>query len=201
MTFLIATGNMHKYTEISRMLEPLGIGATMPAQAGVHLEVEETGATFEENARLKAEAYCKASGMPAVADDSGLEVDALNGAPGVYSARYAGEGASDLDRIHKLLSALDGVPDGRRGARFVSVLCCVFPDGRVLEARGECEGSIGYAPLGEDGFGYDPIFVEAASGKTFAQLSAAEKDAVSHRGKALAGFVRLLGAEFQTENH
>lgn len=192
MRYIVATHNYKKLAELSRILEPLGINAVTDAEAGVKLkEVEETGTTFEENAYLKAAAACAQTGMPAVADDSGLEVEALNGAPGVFSARYAGEGATDADRNKKLLGELAGVPEEQRTARFVSVICCVFPNGDRVTARGECGGRIGYEPSGENGFGYDPLFV-TRDGRTFAELSNEEKDAISHRGNALRQFAVKL---------
>ena len=185
MVFIIATKNEKKLLELDRILAPMGIEAKTPGQLGIELEdVEETGETFEENALLKAQAACEATGYPAVADDSGLMVDALGGAPGIYSARYAGEGATDAQKIEKLLKAMVGVPQEERGAKFVSVVCCVFPDGSRLSVRGECLGTIGDSPRGEGGFGYDPVFV-VKGGKSFAELSKEEKDAVSHRGNAL----------------
>lgn len=186
MKFVIATHNKHKLQELQRILTPLGIEAVTADLS----EVEETGTTFAENACLKAKAACKETGLPAVADDSGLEVDALDGRPGVYSARYAGEGATDAQRIEKLLGELSEVPAEKRGARFVSAICCVFPNGDILRAEGECPGSIAFVPAGEDGFGYDPIFL--CGEKTFAQMTDAEKDAVSHRGKALEKFNLVL---------
>lgn len=186
MKFVIATHNKHKLQELRRILTPLGIEAITADLS----EVEETGTTFAENACLKAKAACEETGLPAVADDSGLEVDALDGRPGVYSARYAGEGATDAQRIEKLLGELAEVPAEKRTARFVSSICCVFPNGDILRAEGECPGSIAFAPAGEDGFGYDPVFL--CGEKTFAQMTAAEKDAVSHRGKALEKFNLVL---------
>lgn len=184
MRFLVATHNAKKLRELSRILEPLGIDAVTDRELGQPLtEVEETGTTFEENAYLKAASACRETGLPAIADDSGLAVDALDGAPGVYSARYAGENATDAERIAKLLRELDGVPVEKRTAQFVSVVCCVFPDGRTLSVRGECPGRIGFAPRGEGGFGYDPVF--EVGDRTYAELSAEEKDAISHRGNAL----------------
>lgn len=197
MTFVAATGNAGKLAEIARILAPLGHEAISQRQAGVGLSPEEAGATFEENARIKAAAVCTATGRPAVADDSGLCVDALDGAPGIYSARWAD--GSDDDRIQKLLRALSGVPMERRGARFVSAVCCVFPDGREITVRGECEGCIAFEKDGQGGFGYDPVFIEAKSGKTFATLSAQEKDACSHRGKALRAFTAALKSQESTE--
>lgn len=184
MTFIIATNNEKKLVELSRILNPLGIRALSAKEAGVSLEeVEETGKTFEENARLKAQAALQKTGMPAVADDSGLMVDALNGEPGVYSARYGGEGASDAQKNEKLLKNMENVPQEKRTARFVSAVCCLFPDGREIMVRGECEGSIAYAPKGEGGFGYDPVFLVGE--RSYAELTPKEKDAVSHRGRAL----------------
>lgn len=197
MQFIIATHNAKKLKELARILEPLGIEAVTDWELGIPLtEAEETGETFEENAYLKAVSACRESGLPAIADDSGLMVDALDGAPGVYSARYAGPDATDDDRNRKLLKELAQVPREGRGARFVSAICCVFPDGSTVTARGECPGSIAFAPAGEDGFGYDPLFLVApglpGAGKTYAQLSAEEKDAVSHRGNALREFSQRL---------
>jgi len=182
MKFVIATHNQKKLKELSRILKPLGIEAVTAADLGIKLEeVEETGSTFEENAELKAAAACRQTGLPA----------ALNGAPGVFSARYAGEGATDADRNNKLLLEMSGIPDEKRSARFVSAICCVFPSGDKVYARGECEGKIGYEPKGENGFGYDPLFV-VSDGRTYAQLSDEEKDAISHRGNALRIFSQNL---------
>lgn len=184
MDFLIATHNIKKRTELERILRPLGIRVLTADEAEVVLtDVEETGTTFEENAELKAMSGCRESGMPCIADDSGLMVDALNGEPGVYSARYAGEHGNDERNNAKLLENLKDVPAAQRTAKFVSAVCCVFPDGRKLMVRGECAGIIGYEKRGENGFGYDPLFYVGE--KTFAELSAAEKDSLSHRGNAL----------------
>lgn len=192
MIFVIATKNKKKLEELERILAPLGIQAKTADQLGFELEeVEETGTTFEENAALKAFAACRLTGYPAVADDSGLMVDALDGAPGVYSARYGGEGASDRDRYEKLLKNMESVPEGQRGAKFVSAVCCAFPDGKSLTVRGECPGKIAFAPAGEGGFGYDPVFL-VENGKSFGQLTKEEKDAVSHRGNALRTLSREL---------
>lgn len=184
MDFLIATHNLKKRDELQRILSPLGITVLTADEAGVDLtDVEETGTTFEENALLKARSGAKEGNMPCIADDSGLCVDALDGAPGVYSARFAGEHGNDPKNNQKLLDLLKDVPKEERTARFVSAVACVFPDGRELTVRGTCEGLIGYAPKGENGFGYDPLFYRGE--RTFAEFSAAEKDAVSHRGNAL----------------
>jgi XTP/dITP diphosphohydrolase len=186
MEFIVATHNQNKVREFRWILEPLSvevISADLP-------EVEETGKTFAENAYLKASSACRKTEKTAVADDSGLAVDALGGAPGIYSARYAGEGASNEQRIAKLLNALKDVPEEKRTAKFVCAICCVFPNGDIITARGECPGKIAFAPRGTDGFGYDPVFL--AGERTFAELSAEEKDRISHRGKALRLFAEQL---------
>lgn len=184
-TFLIATHNQKKKNELLRILSPLGIDVKTDTEIGLTLtEVDETGETFYENALLKAKSGAKESGLPCVADDSGLVVDYLAGAPGIYSARFAGEHGNDSKNNAKLLKLLTDVPDDERTARFVSVVCCVFPNGDILSARGECEGKIGYSEIGDGGFGYDPVFM--VDGKSFAEFSAEEKDKLSHRGKALA---------------
>ena len=190
MRLILASNNRHKLEEFGRVLRPLGIEVISQSGAGIQLEVEETGETFEENARLKAEAIFELTHTPVVADDSGLEVDALDNAPGVFSARYGGEGLTDTDRYNKLLEALTDVPDEKRGARFVCVLHYIDAAGRHYSLRGECPGMIGYAPRGENGFGYDPVFMVGE--KSFSELSPAEKDAVSHRGRALEQFAELL---------
>lgn len=192
-SFIIASNNAHKVIELDRILNPLGLTSLTAKQAGINLsEVEETGTTFAENARLKARAAYELCKMPAVADDSGLMVDALNGAPGVYSARYAGEGASDADKINKLLSELKGVPEEKRTATFVSSICCILEDGTEIQVSGKCEGKIALEPKGEGGFGYDPVFI-VAGGKSYAELTDEEKDKISHRGNAL----RALKAELE----
>ena len=180
----------HKLVEMRDILSQLGVEVVLESEVGVDVDVEETGATFEENAFLKARAVMEASGLPAIADDSGLCVDALNGAPGVYSARYGGPGLDDVGRYRLLLENMRGQLDRR--CRFVSAICCCFPNGDRVEARGECPGTLAYAPKGEDGFGYDPIFFVPALKKTFAELSPAEKNAISHRGNALTAFREKL---------
>ena len=183
MDFLIATHNMKKQAELERILKPLGINVLTADMAGVNLtDVEETGKTFEENAFLKAASGCKESGMVCVADDSGLSVDALDGAPGVYSARYAGDHGNDEKNIEKLLDELKDVPQEKRGAKFVSAVCCCFPDGRSFTVRGECHGVIAFEKHGNGGF----VFI--VGDKTFGELSAEEKDKLSHRGNALRLF-------------
>ena len=186
MKLVLASKNKKKLVEMNEILSHLGIEVCSEAEAGVDVEVEETGTTFEENSLLKAQAVMEASGLPAIADDSGLCVDVLNGAPGVYSARYGGEGLDDVQRYQLLLENMKGQMP--RTAKFVSVITCCFPNGDVLTARGECPGTIAFAPQGEGGFGYDPVFFVPTLKKTFAQLTAEEKNAISHRGKALEAF-------------
>jgi len=189
MTLVLATHNTKKRAELARILAPLGHTlADLPLS-----DVEETGLTFEENARLKAESGCRETGLPCVGDDSGLCVDALDGAPGVFSARFAGEHGNDEANILKLLDMLRDVPEARRAARFVCAVCCIFPNGREITLRGTCEGKIAFAPAGESGFGYDPVFLpDDAPGRTMAQLSPEMKDILSHRGRALALLIENL---------
>ena len=186
MKLVLASKNAKKLVEMNDILSHLGVEVCSETEAGVDLDVEETGTTFEENSLLKAKAVMEASGLPAIADDSGLCVDALGGAPGVYSARYGGEGLDDPGRTRLLLENMRGQTP--RTCRFVSVITCCFPNGDVLSARGECEGTVAYAPVGENGFGYDPVFFVPELKKTFAQLSPQEKNARSHRGRALEAF-------------
>ncbi len=195
MKFVLASKNQKKLVEMNAILSQLGIEVCSEADAGVDVEVEETGSTFEENSLLKARAVMEASGLPAVADDSGLCVEALNGAPGVYSARYGGPELDDTGRYRLLLENLRG--QSPRTAKFVSVITCCFPNGDVLTARGECPGTIAFAPMGEGGFGYDPVFFLPEKKKTFAQLTAEEKNAISHRGKALETFRARLEEYFK----
>ena len=194
MKICAATGNAGKLRELRRILEAQGHEVVSQKELGITIEPEETGTTFAENALIKAETICKASGLPTIADDSGLCVDALGGAPGVHSARYTGNHAdSDADRYNLLLRNLGGRDD--RAARFVCSLCCAFPNGDVLEAEGYCYGRIAEECRGESGFGYDPIFIcteEGCAGKTFGEATAEEKDAVSHRGKSLRIFAEKL---------
>ncbi len=186
MKAVMATKNAKKLMELRDILSDYGVEVVLQSDLGVDVDVEETGTTFEENALLKAKAVMEAAGLPAVADDSGLVVEALNGAPGVWSARYGGEGLDDAGRNRLLLENMRGQMDRR--CRFVSVICCAFPNGDVVTARGECSGTLAYAPRGEGGFGYDPVFFLPDFKKTFAQLTKEEKNAISHRGKALAEF-------------
>ena len=197
MRFVLATHNPGKLREMGEILKDFGIEVVSPRDLGITVDVEETGTTFAENAMLKAKAICKEANLPAIADDSGLCVDALNGAPGVYSARYGGEGLDDKGRYMLLLSSLRGAPT--RAAHFACAVACAFPNGDTLTAEGDCHGTIAFAPMGDGGFGYDPIFFVPSLRKTFAQLTAEEKNAISHRGNALRSFA----AELKTylENH
>ncbi len=178
--------------EYRRLLAGIPVELLAPADVGVDVEVEEVGATFEENAALKAKAIASLSGIMSLADDSGLEVDALGGEPGVRSARYAGEGASDEDRVSYLLSKMRGVPWEERTARFCCVIAVASPEGAVEFCEGKCEGMIALQPKGEGGFGYDPVFYVPALDRTMAELSQAEKNAISHRGRAAGGVPRVL---------
>lgn len=183
MKFVLASKNAKKLTEMRDILSALDVEVISQDEAGVDVEAEETGDTFEENALIKAQAVTLASGMPAIADDSGLTVDALGGAPGVYSARYTGShDDSDEDRYNFLLKNMLGVQ--QRSARFVSCIAVTFPDGGVLTSRGECEGTIANEPRPGGGFGYDPVFM-LPDGRMMSQLSAEEKNRLSHRGAAL----------------
>jgi len=191
MIFAAATNNAKKLKEIKRILNALGHDAKTLKELGIEIEIEENGTTFAENAVIKAKAIADICKIPTISDDSGLEVDFLNGAPGVYTARYAGENATDDENIDKLLTALSGVPQENRGAAFVSSVCLYVPveNGEDISVvcTGKCEGWIGYERIGDGGFGYDPIFM--VGNVSYSEMSADEKDAISHRGKAL----RLLG--------
>lgn len=192
MDFILATNNMKKLAEMQRILSPLGINVVTAKMLGKQLEdVEEYGKTFEDNAKLKARAACKEMNMPAIADDSGLCVDYLDGAPGIFSARFAGEHGNDEKNNDLLLEKLDGVPLEKRTAHYVCAICCTFPDGREIVVRGECNGVIGFERDGHEGFGYDPLFL--VDGKAFGRYTAEEKDKISHRGNAL----RLLTKELE----
>ena len=191
MKLILASNNKNKLREFRQLVKDLPIELISQKEAGCDFEVEETGTTFEENAFLKASAVTNATGCAAVADDSGLCVDALNGEPGIYSARYGlGHEASDTERYQYLLKKLEGIEN--RSARFVCCICCTFPDGRVLKSRGECEGEILLRPEGDGGFGYDPVFHPLCTEKGMAQLTPEEKNAISHRGNALRIFIPLL---------
>ena len=191
MKLILASNNANKLKEFRSLVADLDIELLSQKEAGCDFEVEETGTTFEENAYLKASAVTEATGIAAVADDSGLCVDALGGEPGIYSARYGlGHAASDEERYRYLLQKMEGVED--RSARFVCCICCTFPDGSVIRSRGECEGEILRAPRGENGFGYDPVFFVRSAGRSMAELSAEEKNRISHRAVALKRFQKEL---------
>lgn len=189
--FIIATHNAKKLEEMRRILKPLGVNAVTDKDIGIELQdVEETGLTFEENAFIKANSGCLQTGLPCIADDSGLCVDSLGGEPGIYSARYSGEHGNDEKNIEKLLNRLNDVEDDRRTAHFVCAICVCFPDGKTFTVTGRCNGSIGHQKRGNGGFGYDPIFM--VGDKSFAELSKQEKDKISHRGNALRELMKIL---------
>lgn len=186
MKVVLASKNPHKRIEISKITERFGFDLILQSELGIDIDVDETGTTFEENSLLKARAVMEASGLPAIADDSGIAVDALDGAPGIYSARYGfDDSLDDWGRLLLLLKNTEHVPDGQRQAQFVCVITFITPDGQVIQARGEAHGELLRSPAGEGGFGYDPIFYYPPFGKTFAQIPAEEKNKVSHRGIAL----------------
>jgi len=188
---ILASNNPKKLVELREILSDINVEIVSQKDAGCDFEVDETGETFEENAYLKAIAVTEVTGLPAVADDSGLVVDTLGGAPGVYSARYGGShDDSDEFRFSLLLKNMEGREN--RSARFVSCICCTMPDGSVLRTRGECEGKILHAPKGSGGFGYDPVFEVSGTAKSMAELTATEKNLISHRGKALKKFKELF---------
>lgn len=182
---LVASRNPKKKKELEELLAELALHIVTLDELGISAEVEEDGKTFEENAIKKATLNASWSGYPCLADDSGLEVDALGGQPGVYSARFAGDDVDDASNNQKLLALLQGVPEVQRTARFVAVIAVSAPDGQVVTVRGSCEGHIAMTPAGTGGFGYDPLFIPSGFTRTFAELTAEEKHAISHRGQAL----------------
>ena len=193
MKFILASHNKGKLAEMQKILGELGVEVVLQSDLGLDLEPEEDGATFTENARIKARAVMEASGLPAIADDSGLCVDALNGAPGIYSARYGfDESLDDAGRVQLLLKNMKDVPDDKRQAKFVCVITLVTPDGKSIQARGEVHGFVTHVPAGEGGFGYDPIFYYPPFGKTLAEVPQEEKNRVSHRAEALKIFYTKL---------
>ena len=186
MRVVLASKNPHKLAEISQITKRFHMELVLESDLGIDIDVEETGTTFEENSFLKANAVMKATGLPALADDSGIAVDALNGEPGIYSARYGfDDSLDDAGRVRLLLKNMEQVPDGQRQAQFVCVITLVTPDGKTIQARGEVHGEVLRENRGEGGFGYDPIFYYPPFGKTLAQVSPEEKNQVSHRGQAL----------------
>lgn len=193
MKMVLASKNPHKLVEIQKIVERFDIQLVLESELGVDIDVEETGTTFEENSLLKAKAVMEATGLPALADDSGIAVDALNGAPGVYSARYGfDDSLDDWGRLQLLLKNTENVPDGQRQAQFVCVITFVTPEGQVIQARGEVHGEVTREERGEGGFGYDPIFYYPPFGKTLAEVEPERKNAVSHRAKALKIFYEKL---------
>ena len=193
MKVVLASKNPHKLVEISKITQKFDMELVLQSELGVDIDVEETGSTFEENSFIKAEAVMKATGLPALADDSGIAVDALNGEPGIYSARYGfDESLDDWGRLQLLLKNTEHVPDGQRQAQFVCVITMVTPEGAVIQARGEVHGELLRAPAGEGGFGYDPIFYYPPFGKSLAEVSSEEKNQVSHRANALRVFYEKL---------
>lgn len=191
MQFILASKNRKKLEEMNRILTPLGVEVVNETALGIVLpDVAETGTTFLENAKLKAVSAMQNSGLPAIADDSGLCVDALDGAPGVFSARYSGEHGDDASNNALLLKNMQNVPPERRSAHFVSAIYVAFPNGAYITAEGRCDGFIGFAPAGENGFGYDPLFM--VDDQSFAQLTPAQKDQISHRGNALRQLLQKL---------
>ncbi len=193
MKVVLASKNPHKLVEISKITEKFGMELVLESELGVDIDVEETGTTFEENSFLKANAVMQATGLPALADDSGIAVDALNGEPGIYSARYGFDDTlDDWGRLQLLLKNTENVPDGQRQAKFVCVITMVTPDGKTIQARGEIHGELLREPRGENGFGYDPIFYYPPMGMSTAEMSAEDKNKVSHRGAALRVFYEKL---------
>ena len=193
MKVVLASKNQHKLVEISKITEKFGFELVLQSQLGVDIDVEETGSTFEENSYIKAKAVMEATGLPALADDSGIAVDALNGEPGIYSARYGFDPTlDDWGRLQLLLKNAKDIPDGQRQAKFVCVITMVTPEGQTIQARGEIHGQLTREPRGENGFGYDPIFYYPPMGKTTAEMTAEEKNQVSHRANALNVFYNKL---------
>ena len=193
MRVVLASQNRHKLAEIQAILAQYDMELVLQSDLGIHVDVDETGTGFEENSELKARAVVEATGLPAIADDSGLCVDVLDGAPGIYSARYgAPDCVTDRDRLNYLLKNMRGVRSEERTARFVCVITLLYPDGRKLVARGTCEGMIAFEPSGDDGFGYDPVFYIPSQGCTFAQMGAERKNRISHRANALLRLEQML---------
>ena len=192
LKLLLATNNQAKVREYKSLLQNLPYVLVAPSELGINITVNEVGKSLEENARLKARIFATKSRLLALADDSGLEVDALGGEPGPLSARYAGEGASDRDRVNYLLSRLEGVPWEKRSASFKCVIVIAMPDGEVESCSGECRGFITFEPRGEQGFGYDPVFYLPELDRTMAELTLTEKNQVSHRGQAARKAYRVL---------
>ena len=193
MKVVLASKNKHKLVEISKITEKFGFELVLQSQLGVDIDVEETGTTFEENSLLKARAVMEATGLPALADDSGIAVDALNGEPGIYSARYGfDDSLDDWGRLQLLLKNTEHVPDGQRQAQFICVISFITPEGQVIQARGEIHGELLREARGANGFGYDPIFYYPPMGLSTAEMSPEDKNQVSHRANALRVFYEKL---------
>ena len=193
MRVVLASKNKHKLVEISKITEKFNMELVLQSELGADIDVEENGTTFEENSLIKAKAVMEATGLPALADDSGIAVDALNGEPGIYSARYGfDDSLDDWGRLQLLLKNTEHVPDGQRQAKFVCVITMITPDGKTIQARGEIHGELLRAPAGENGFGYDPIFYYPPMGKSTAEMTPEEKNQVSHRANALKVFYEKL---------
>ena len=193
MDIILASNNENKVKEMKEKLHKFNMNVISQKEAGFDIEVEETGKTFKENANIKAEAIYKLSKKPVIADDSGLEIDALDGAPGVYSHRFAGDNATDEDRINKVLKLMKDVPEQKRTARFKTAVCYIDDNGEKHIFEGVAEGIIGTEPKGFNGFGYDPIFI-SETGKTFAELTREQKNEISHRGRAIKKFIEYLNS-------
>ena len=196
MKLVLASNNAHKLDEISKILSALGMEVVPQKELGISIEPDENGQTFEENSYIKAKAIMDACGLPTIADDSGLMVDALNGEPGVHTARFGGESVrTDRERYEYLLRRMEGIPQEQRGAKFVTVITLLFPDGRKVVARGECPGRILFAAEGKNGFGYDPVFFSNDAGNSFALLPPEVKNSLSHRARALNALVDKIREE------
>lgn len=196
MKLVLASNNAHKLEEISKILADLDMEVVPQKALGITIEPDENGQTFEENSYIKAKAIMDACGLPTIADDSGLMVDALNGEPGIHTARFGGETVrTDRERYEYLLSRMEGIPLEQRGAKFVTVITLLFPDGRKVVARGECPGRIQFAAAGENGFGYDPVFYSYDAGNSFALLPPEVKNSLSHRARALKALVEKIREE------
>ena len=195
MKLIVATNNQHKLVEFKRILEPIGFEVLSQKEAGVSVNPDENGETFAANAKIKALAVFEACVLPSIADDSGLCVDALDGRPGVYSARYMGEDTAQEIKNAAILKEMENVAEANRAAQFVSAICCVLSADDIVECEGACHGSIGYEPLGNGGFGYDPIFLPDGFDQTFAEMSMEVKNQISHRGRATQKLVEFLNSE------
>ncbi len=199
MQIILASNNKDKLREVREILAPLGVAVVSQSEAGCRFEAAEVGTSYTENARIKARAAMEATGKPCVADDSGLEVNAMGGGPGIYSARFCGD-AGYPAACRKIMDMVDAAPDGDRGARFKCAVVCCFPNGDEIDCEGVVEGTVGHVYEGEHGFGYDPIFVPEGFERSMACLSDAEKNAISHRGRAFRAFAGKLAETMAKES-